>query len=109
MPGNGRPIVGTLVNGSSTDWHDFGYPCHMPRRIVVDGLKIDDSHHPDNYDGPRIFGQFSKKNTSPDYVEHFPYHVTEEVVLRNVTTASGKPLKLSPNQHMFRNVKVTRK
>ena len=109
VPGNGQPVVGTLVNGSSTDWHDFGYPCHMPRRIVFDGLKIDDSHHPEKYNGPRIFAQFSKKNTSPDYVEQFPYHVTEEVVLRNVKTASGKELTLSPNKHMFRNVKVVRK
>ena len=109
VPGNGQPVVGTLVNGSSTDWHDFGYPCHMPRRIVFDGLKIDDSHHPEKYNGPRIFAQFSKKNTSPDYVEQFPYHVTEEVVLRNVKTASGKDITLSPNKHMFRNVKVVRK
>lgn len=109
VPGNGRPVVGTLVNGSSTDWHDFGYPCHMPRRIVVDGLRIDDSHHPEKYAGPRIFGQFSRKNIAPGYVERFPYHVTEEVVLRNVKTTSGKKLNLSPNRHMFRNVKITRK
>ena len=107
VPGNGQPIVGTLVNGSSTDWHDFGYPCRMPRRIVFDGLTIDDSHHPEKYNGPRIFAQFSKKNNSPAYVEKFPYHVTEEVVLRNVKTASGKALTLSPNKYMFRNVKVT--
>ena len=108
VPRNGKPAVGTLVNGSSTDWHDFGYACHMPRRIVFDGLKIDDSNHPAKYDGPAIFGQFSKKNVAPGYVEQFPYHVTEEVVLKNVTTASGKELVLSPNKHMFRNVKVVR-
>ena len=109
VPRNGKtPVVSTLVNGSSTDWHDFGYECHMPRRIVFDGLKIDDSNHPENYDGPLVFGQFSKKNVAPGYVEKFPYHVTEEVVLRNVTTASGKELVLSPNKHMFRNVKIVR-
>ena len=109
VPRNGKtPVVSTLVNGSSTDWHDFGYECHMPRKIVFDGLKIDDSNHPEQYDGPFVFGQFSTKNVSPGYVERFPYHVTEEVVLRNVTTASGKPVALSPNKHMFRNVKVVR-
>ena len=80
----------------------------MPRRILVDGLKIDDSNHPDKYDGPFVFGMFNSKNTSADYVEMFPYHVTEEVVLKNVKTASGKELVLSPNKHMFRNVKVVR-
>ena len=108
VPRNGKKATGTLVNGSSTDWHDFGYPCHMPRRIVVDGLKIDDSNHSDKYDGPFVFGMFNSKNTSADYVEKFPYHVTEEVVLKNVKTASGKKLVLSPNKHMFRNVKVVR-
>ena len=109
VPRNGKPAVGTLVNGSSTDWHDFGYECHMPRRIVFDGLKIEDANHPEKYDGPFVFGQFNKKNVSPDYVEKFPYHVTEEIVLKNVTTASGKELVLSPNTYMFRNVKVVRK
>ena len=39
-------------------------------------------------------------------MEKHPYHVTEEVVLKNVITASGKPVNLSPNNYMFRNVKV---
>ena len=108
VPGNGSSVTGTLVNGSSTDWHDFGYPCQMPRRIVFDGLKIDDSHHADKYDGPFVFGMFNAKNIGPDYVEKYPYRVTEEVVLRNVTTASGKAPVLSRNKHMFRNVKVIR-
>ena len=106
VPGNGQSVAGTLVNGYSTDWHDFGYECHMPRRIMFDGLKIEDSHHPKKYDGPAIFGQFSTKNVAPGYVEQFPYHITEEVVLKDVTTASGKKPVLSPNTHMFRNVKV---
>ncbi len=108
IPGNGRPITGTLVSGTSTDSHDFGYECFMPRRIVFDGLKIDDARHPQNYEGPNIFAMFNRNNTNPQYVEKFPYHVTEEVVLRNVTTASGKELVLSPNKYMFRNVKVVR-
>ena len=108
VPRNGEKAVGTLVNGQSTDWHDFGYPCQMPRRIVFDGLKIDDANHPEKYDGPFLFSQFNGKNVGPDYVEKYPYRVTEEVVLKNVTTASGKPVRLSPNKWMFRNVKVVR-
>ena len=108
VPRIGEKAFGALVNGESTDWHDFGYECHMPRKIVFDGLKIDDSNCPEKYDGPFVFGQFSRKNVAPGYVEKHPYHVTEEVVLRNVTTASGKPVALSPNMHMFRNVKVVR-
>ena len=78
----------------------------MPRRIVFDGLSIDDSCHPEKYDGPFVFGMFNPKNTDASYVEKHPYHVTEEVELRNVTTKSGRPVRLSPNKWMFRNVKV---
>ena len=108
VPRNGERAVGTLVNGESTDWHDFGYECHAPRRIVFDGLTIDDSNHPEKYDGPFVFGPFSRKNVAPGYVEKHPYRVTEELVLRNVKTASGKPVRLSPNAYMFRSVKVVR-
>jgi len=108
VPHGGRAATGTLVGGSNDGQHDFGYVCHMPRRIVFDGLRIDDANHPAAYDGPAIFGNFSPKNTSPAYVEKFPYKITEEVVLRNVTTASGKPVRLSSNPYMFRNVKVVR-
>ena len=108
VPGNGKATAGTLVNGQSTDWYDFGYPCQMPRRIVFDGLKIDDSRHPEKYEGPCVFAMFNGKNTGPGYVEKYPYRVTEEVVLRNVTTASGKSVRLSSNKWMFRNVKVVR-
>ena len=105
-PRKGKTAVATLVNGSSTDWHDFGYECFMPRRVVFDGLVIDDTGLPENYEGPFVFGMFNPKNTSSDYVEKHPYHVTEEVELRNVTTKSGRPVRLSPNEWMFRNVKV---
>ena len=109
VPRNGRKAPGTVVCGSNSGQHDFGYVCHMPRRIVVDGLFIDDTEHPDAYDGPFIFGQFNAKNTSADYVEKFPFHVTEEVELRNVRTASGKELRTSPNAWMFRDVRIVRK
>ncbi len=106
IPSCGRQAVGTLVGGSYSGKHDFGYACHMPRRIVFDGLRIDDSCHPKTYGGPYVFGEFNKDNKDESYVEKYPYHVTEEVVLRNVTTKSGKPLRLSPNKWMFRNVEV---
>ena len=108
VPGNGAPVVGTLVHGVNTDTHDFGYPCHMPRRIVVDGLKIDDSRHPKAYGGPFLFAMFNANKAKPGYKGKYPYYVTEEVVLRNVTTASGKELAVSPNPLMFRDVKITR-
>ncbi|MBR4170193.1 MAG: hypothetical protein IKR48_00920, partial [Kiritimatiellae bacterium] len=108
VPSCGSKAVGQLIGGHYTGKHDFGYPCYMPRRIVVDGLKVDDSNHPDNYNGPYLFADFNSGNRSAEYVEDYPYHVTEEVVLRNVTTVSGKPFQTSPNPYIFRNVKISK-
>jgi len=44
--------------------------------------------------------------TDDTYVEEFPYIRTKEVVLKNVTTESGKSLRLSDNPFMFKDVKV---
>jgi hypothetical protein len=44
--------------------------------------------------------------TNDSYAERFPYMRTNEIILRNVTIASGKPLRLSDNSFMFKNVKV---
>lgn len=108
VPSCGDKATGQLIGGHYTGKHDFGYPCHMPRRIVVDGLKVDDSNHPDNYNGPYLFADFNPENRSAEYVEDYPYHVTEEVVLRNVITVSGKPFQTSRNPYIFRNVKISR-
>jgi hypothetical protein len=80
----------------------------MPERIIIDTLRIDDSNHPENYRGPAIFGNFNPKFTDESYVEKYPYIKTREVILKNVSTASGKPLRLSDNPVMFRDVKVVR-
>jgi len=106
VPAGGRPVTASLIGGSYTGQHDFGYVCYMPERIIIENLKIDDSNHPDNYPGPAIFANFNPKMTDDTYQEKFPYVITREVILRNVTTASGKPLRISDNQYMFRNVKV---
>ncbi len=106
VPNGGRGGQPYLVRGSYSGKHDFGYVCHMPKKIVFDGLLIDDVKPPKNYKGPYIFANFNRDNNSADYVEDFPYRTTEEVVLKNVKTTSGKPVLLSPNKHMFRNVNV---
>lgn len=107
VPAGGRPVSASLIGGSYSGQHDFGYTCHMPERITIETLRIDDSNHPANYGGPAIFANFNPRNTDDSHVEQFPYVITQEVVLRQVTTASGKPLRLSDNPFMFRKVKVT--
>lgn len=96
----------SLIGGSYSGQHDFGYTCYMPERIIIENLRIDDSKHPENYQGPAIFSNFNPQMTDNSYQEKFPYIKTREVILRNVTTASGKALRISDNKFMFSNVKV---
>lgn len=108
VPACGRPVSSCLIGGSYSGKHNFGYTCHMPEQISIDTLHIDDSNHPDHYRGPAIFANFNRQFAAASYVEEYPYIKTKRVILRNVTTASGKPLRTSDNPLMFQDVTVSR-
>ena len=108
VPACGQSRAGVLVGGRNDGRHDYGYVCRMPRRIVVEGLKVDDSNHPANYAGPWIFSDFNPARTGKTYSEPYPYHIPEEVVLKDIMTASGERFRLSPNEYMFKDVRVVR-
>ena len=89
--------------------HDFGYPCSMPEQIEIDGLVVDDSNAPEDYEGPWLF-------TDPDAAtDHdgelpterpFPYAPTQRVTIRGLATASGKPLRTAPDAGLAAAVQV---
>ena len=109
IPNNGRRSDAVLVNGSYSGQHNFGYTCYMPRKIIIDGLVIHDNNPPEDYQGPKIFAPFNRAYTSEEYVEQYPYVITKEVEISNLTIKSGKPLIISDNPFLFRNVKITEK
>jgi hypothetical protein len=102
-PGNYTPVV---VGGSNDGQHDFGYTCHLPRHIGIDGLHIEDSGQPKSAKGPAIFADFSPKFINDRYKPPHPQVITREVTYRGVSTASGKTLRVSDNLHMFRDVRI---
>lgn len=106
VPAGGKKADASLINGYNSGQHNFGYTCYMPTRISIENLRIDDSNHPNDYEGPSIFSNFNAKMTDYSYKETFPYVITQEVILNNVTTASGKTLRISENPFMFKDVKV---
>jgi hypothetical protein len=107
VPAGGKPVKASLIGGSYSGQHNFGYTCYMPERITIENLRIDDSNHPADYQGPAIFANINPDMKDDSFIEKFPYVITKEVILRNVTTTSGKKLRLSDNPFMFRNVKVS--
>lgn len=106
VPAGGKPISASLISGSYSGQHNFGYTCYMPELITIENLRIDDSAHPDKYQGPAIFSNFNPEMTDDAYREKYPYVKTKKVTLRNVTTASEKALRISDNPFMFKDVKV---
>ena len=108
LPRNGARGDAVLIGGNYSGQHNFGYTCYLPRKITIDGLVINDNPPNENYPGPKIFASFNNAYTSEEYVEKFPYVITEEVDIKNLTVKSGKPLIVSTNPFMFRNVKITK-
>lgn len=108
IPSGMRTGGGSLIGGSNSGQHDFGYTCYMPERITIENLHIDDAGYPENYRGITLFANFNPQMKDESYVEKFPYVRTKEVVLENITTVSGNPLIISDNPYMFRDVKIFR-
>lgn len=106
VPAGGKSISSSLINGSNSGQHDFGYTCYLPEKITIENLRIEDLKHPDNYQGPAIIANFNAEMTGATYQEKFPYVRNSQVTLKNITTASGKALRLSDNLFMFKDVKV---
>jgi len=106
VPAAGKPVSASIINGSNSGQHDFGYTCYMPDRITIENLQINDAKHPDNYHGPTIFANFNPEMTDSTYKEKFPYVKTNEVILKNITTASKKTLRTSDNPFLFKDVRV---
>jgi hypothetical protein len=109
VPRNGKKSDAVLLAGSNSGQHDFGYTCYMPKKITIDGLVINDSNSVNNYKGPKIFSSFNNAYKNEEYKEMYPYIITKEVEIKNLTIKSGQSLLVSDNMFMFRNVKITEK
>lgn len=104
IPPTNRRGNPTLIAGSNAGQHDFGYQCYMPARIVIENLHINDTGAPANAPGPAVLADFNRDFKDDTYQQKFPYITTKELVLKNITTATGKRLRLSDNPFMFNHL-----
>ena len=100
-----------VIGGSYTGFHDFGYECYMPKSITIDGLHIVDTKRAAAYKGIYLLGNITPSYTSEAYekkvaAQGYPYHITENITIKNFTSESGKKWNLSQNKFMYRNVVV---
>ena len=100
-----NPSITNLFIGFNNGEHDFGYTCYMPQKISIENLYIDDSKHLRENKLITIFDDFNPKFDTL-FKEKFPYIKTKKIILKNVTTASGKIIKVSENLYMFNHIKV---
>lgn len=105
VPACGEKYSPFMINARNDGMHDFGYPCSMPREITIDGLFVDDSNHPDDYQGLYLFAdpdewQVGVEVSAPAAERPFLYTWCEKVLVRGLSTASGKEPRLSPNPEM---------
>ena len=86
-----------LIRGKNEGGHDFGYVCHMPHTVTVDGLHADTSVQ------MYVFANLNPNCTSESYIPAYPYVVTESVTVTDFRSNGDRALQLSPNKILFRN------
>lgn len=95
IPACGDEVWPRLLGTHNKGTHDFGYPCSMPRTVTIDGLRIEDAHVPPDYTGPQVFTAPGGSGESA-----FPYARCQQVRVRGLQTASGKPLSISSDAEL---------
>ena len=101
-----------MVNVRNDGTHDFGYPCSMPTEVTIDGLTVDDTNHPEGYDGMFILadpdaGADDAATGAPPAERPFPYRLCERVKIRNLIAKSGKKWRLSSSEEIAAGAAVT--
>lgn len=94
----------SIIRGTNTGRHNFGYTCYMPERIIIKNFRIEDSQLSISNLGTALFSDFNSAMKSHSYYESFPYRRTKKVLLQNITTTSGLELQLSDNPYFFREL-----
>lgn len=84
-----------VIAGSNKCNHDFGYVCYMPTNVIIEGLTADTTGN------VYVFANLNSECKSDNYVQQYPYVVTEKVTVTNYTANSKNELLLSPNNFLF--------
>ena len=95
-----KPIKETncyLIRGKNGGEHDFGYVCHMPRTVTIEGVYADTAAQ------MYVFADLNPNCNAKSYTPAYPHIVTESVTVSGFHTNGGQALQLSPNMILFRN------
>ncbi len=82
-----------VISGSNKGDHDYGYECHMPTNVYIDGLITD------NATKVYVFANLNSNCKSESYVPKYPYIATKKVTVTNTDKA---PI-LCENKYLLAN------
>ena len=99
--------VGYILAAGNKGTHDFGYPCMLPKNLVLENLLIDDTAAPEDYRGTYVFNNYDTYDDAFKAGKPHPYGLPKTVTLKNVRTASGKPITPFEDERLFPGVNVT--
>jgi hypothetical protein len=101
IPSGGAVGALELFGMKNNGLHDFGYVCYMPRNVEIVNLHVDDSVAPEGGEGLYLFADPGCRVDAP-----YPYVPCEKVVCRNLSTASGRELKVCRDTALFTRTEV---
>ena len=76
--------------------HNFGYICRAPKTINIDGLRINDTSFGET--PVRLMAEYQRTD---DVERNFKYLPPEKVVIKNITTDSGRPYELYEREELY--------
>lgn len=98
--GNEVPII----DGNNDGQHDFGYTTYLPQKVIIDKLIIEDAGQGKSYKGPVIFGNINSRMKNETYKQAHAQVLPKLIAHRDIEAASGKPVRVSTNAFMFKDV-----
>ena len=103
-----------VITGSYSGYHDFGYECHMPHNITIEGLHINDAKALSGWKGMYLFANITPAHKDTGYEKNvaangYPYDITDTLTISGFTSDSGKSWRLSSNEFMFRTMEIIEK
>ena len=94
----------SLFRGANDGTHNFGYTCHLPKNILIDGLTVMDNAVYGE-DRLTVFSNFNPKY-DPENLGQYPLVLTEKVEVKGFQSSTGTPLVISRNKTMFGGVEL---
>lgn len=110
VPHAGDLCKPTLFRVTNAGMHNFGYECFMPERFTIDGLHVEDSNTPEDYEGLELFSTPDKLPEGADLEisdpRPYPYKPVKTVTINGLTCASKKPVYVSKDSKFYEATKV---